>query len=411
MDRERSPRPMYFARLVWIGLALGLIGLQAAGQAAALKEALSLRLTPAQVQALHAMGLSEKFYPVWVYSWQLPLPLFWSSLGLFIFWRKSNDWSALAISAMMVGFGLAGSIPIWKAFVAAYPQWSWLVLPAAFWGNICLNSFIFTFPNGRFAPRWTAAVAVGLSVANILLSYDFILPASVTTQVAQQNWLSPIFFLTSLGGAVLAPFYRYRWVATPVERAQIKLVVFTMVISIILFSLAASTAIFIPGNNPNNGDITFMTVFLQPLGWIGTFQIIALSLAVSILRYRLYDIDLIIRRTLVYGILTALLALVYFGGVTLLQSVFVAISGQQSPAALVISTLLIAALVNPLRLRIQEIIDRRFYRQKYNAERALAEFAAAARNEVELTTLENRLLNVVNRTLQPENIFLWIKEK
>ena len=411
MDREPSRRQIDFARLVWIGLALGLICLQAAGQIAALREALSLNLTPIQVQALQSMGLSAKFYAVWVYLWQLPLPLFWSGLGLFIFWRKSHDWSALLISAMMVGFSLAGSIPLWKAFAAAYPHWSWLVLPAAFWGNICLYTFIFTFPNGRFTPRWTAAVAVGLSLANILLSYDFILPASVTAQVVRWNWLPPIFFLTAMVSAVLAPFYRYRWVATPVERAQIKLVVFTIVISVLFFSLAVSTMFFIPGNNPNNGDLTFITVFIQPLGWISAIQIIALALAISILRYRLYDIDLIIRRTLVYGILTAFLAMVYFGGVTLLQSVFVAFSGQQSPAALVISTLLIAALVNPLRRRIQETIDRRFYRQKYDAQTAMAEFAMAARNDVELNTLANRLLNVVNRTLQPEKIFLWVKEK
>ena len=139
--------------------------------------------------------------------------------------------------------------------------------------------------------------------------------------------------------------------------------------------------------------------------------VMGISLAVAILRYRLFDIDLIIRRTLVYAILTALLGLVYFGGVTLLQSLFTGFSGQASPAALVISTLLIAALSSPLRRRIQELIDRRFYRRKYDAEQALAQFAAAARSETELDLLTSRMLQVASESLQPEFSQLWLVRK
>jgi hypothetical protein len=140
------------------------------------------------------------------------------------------------------------------------------------------------------------------------------------------------------------------------------------------------------------------------------FSVIPLTIGLAVLRYRLWDIDLIIRKTLVYGVLTAMLALVFFGGVTFLQRMFGKISGiEDSPAAIVLSTLAIVAISSPLRSRVQEFIDRRFYRRKYNAELALADFAEAARNETDLEQLSSRLTGTVQETLQPEQISLWLK--
>jgi hypothetical protein len=139
--------------------------------------------------------------------------------------------------------------------------------------------------------------------------------------------------------------------------------------------------------------------------------VISVSLAVAILRYRLYDIDLVIRRTLVYSLLTVLLALVYFGSVTVFQGIFTALGGSQSTAATVISTLAIAALFTPLRRRLQDFIDRRFYRSKYDAEKALADFATAARSESEIEPLTTRLVGVVQESMQPESLRLWLIRK
>jgi hypothetical protein len=133
-------------------------------------------------------------------------------------------------------------------------------------------------------------------------------------------------------------------------------------------------------------------------------------IGIAVFKYRLYDIDLIIRRTLSYTLLTLLLALIYFGSVVLLQSLFSSLTGQESPVIIVISTLAIAAVFSPLREWTQTTIDRRFYRQKYDAEKSLAIFSAKARQEVNLDELSDELLHVIQETMQPEQMSLWLKE-
>ena len=133
-----------------------------------------------------------------------------------------------------------------------------------------------------------------------------------------------------------------------------------------------------------------------------------LALAVGILRYSLFDIDVIIRRTTSYAILTALLALVYFGSVVVLQRLLAPVTGE-STAAVVLSTLLIAALFLPLRRRVQATIDRRFFRKKYDAEQVLARFAATARDETDLDALTAELVRVIQETMQPESVSVWLR--
>jgi hypothetical protein len=130
---------------------------------------------------------------------------------------------------------------------------------------------------------------------------------------------------------------------------------------------------------------------------------------VAVLRYRLYDIDLIINRTLVYSTLTAMLVALYFAAIVMLQRIFVLLTGQQSTLAVVASTLLIAALFNPLRRRIQSFIDRRFYRRKYDVRKTLEAFSIKLRNETDLEALNNDLVEVVSETMQPAHVSLWLR--
>ena len=149
--------------------------------------------------------------------------------------------------------------------------------------------------------------------------------------------------------------------------------------------------------------------------WVGTAiftasgAAITISIGIAILRYRLYEIDTLINRTLVYGSLTVTLVALYFGGIVVLQRFFVFLTGQQSTLAVVASTLVIAALFNPLRRRIQSFIDRRFYRRKYDTVKTLEASTAKLRNETDLEALNNELVGVVRETMQPAHVSVWLR--
>jgi hypothetical protein len=186
-----------------------------------------------------------------------------------------------------------------------------------------------------------------------------------------------------------------------IERQQIKWPAFVAVVAAvgsILYDTAISEAIG-----------------LRWLEWAGRAVVVValvgfpISIGIAIVRYRLYEIDALINRSLVYALLTAISAAVYFGAVVLLQRVFVALTGERSTLAIVASTLLIAALFNPLRRRIQFFIDRRFYRRKYDARKTLEAFSAKLRDETDLDALSGDLVGVVRETMQPAHISLWFR--
>ena len=155
-------------------------------------------------------------------------------------------------------------------------------------------------------------------------------------------------------------------------------------------------------------DLRVASDALFLLGVVG-FAGIPVAAGVAILRHKLYDIDRIINRTLVYGALTATLALVYVGSVVSLQALLRVLTGQESTLAVVASTLAIAALFNPLRRRVQSFVDRRFYRRKYDAVKTLAAFSARLREETDLDVLSNDLVGVASRTVQPEHASVWLR--
>jgi hypothetical protein len=196
------------------------------------------------------------------------------------------------------------------------------------------------------------------------------------------------------GTILVAQIYRYRRMSDPSLRQQTKWVVFGIVAA-----LGGGFALFLLDLVVPRG------VLASLLGTTAFFLLgllIPVSIAVAVLRYHLYDIDLIINRTLVYGSLTLMLALLYFGGVTVTQALFTALTGQveQPQLAIVVSTLVIAALFSPLRRRIQSFIDRSFYRRKYDAAKTLEEFSMKLRDETDLQALRGDLIGVVAETMQ-----------
>ena len=156
------------------------------------------------------------------------------------------------------------------------------------------------------------------------------------------------------------------------------------------------------------GDTPFVLLLLK-IGFALSFLLVPLSISIAVVRSHLFDIDVVINRTLVYGLLTAMLIGLYFGGIVVLQRLFVVVTGEKSALAVVASTLLIAALFNPLRRRTQSFIDRGFYRSKYDARKTLESFSAKLRDETDLDALSDDLVGVVKETMQPEYVTLWLR--
>ncbi|MGH3147641.1 MAG: hypothetical protein ACRDTR_17755, partial [Rubrobacter sp.] len=215
------------------------------------------------------------------------------------------------------------------------------------------------------------------------------------------NVHKPVQLLMIVLLAVAAGSLLVRWIhARGVERQQIKWFSYAI-------ALAASGAILQYAISE--------PLELVLLGWVGRTLVLAglagipISMGIAITRYRLYEIDLVINRTLVYGPLTATLVVLYFGAVLLLQRLFVALTGERSTLAVVASTLLIAALFNPLRRRIQSFIDRRFYRRKYDARKTLEAFSARLRDQTELQAVSDDLVGVVRETMQPAHASMWLR--
>ena len=183
---------------------------------------------------------------------------------------------------------------------------------------------------------------------------------------------------------------------------------FAASVVVVLYTIAMITSFVFPEESwTTAGSVWWLNLLTYAV--LSSFTLVPIAVGIAVLKYRLYEIDIIINRALVYGSLTATLVAFYLGGVVLLQRLFVLLTGQRSTLAVVASTLLIAALFNPLRRRTQAFIDRRFYRRKYDAGKTLEGFSAKLRDETDLKTLNDELVNVVRETMQPAHVSLWLR--
>ena len=326
---------------------------------------------------------------------------------------------------LWLGFGFGLALQQLAASYAAYARLAEpgaLVAPLtishvlALGGPLALGLapfLLLLFPTGWLpSRRWrpVALIAALSGTVTVVLNLFFDRPdqlgGMVTILVSAAVFVTlSVFFL-----AALSLVARYRR-ASGVERQQLKwfalaaiLAAFFLVGQQLIWLATVFAAFFLGGGplslNPSLGNLLNAAINVCLYTAVG----------VAILRYRLYDVDLVINRTLVYGTLTVSLALVYFGGVISLQGLLRALTGQGSQLAIVASTLAIAALFNPLRRRIQDFTDRRFYRRKYNAAKTLEGFSARLRDEMDLDELNGDLQRVVRETVQPEHVSLWLRE-
>ena len=264
-------------------------------------------------------------------------------------------------------------------------------------------------PSHRWRPvAWLGGLSIGVAVvSSMIVLWPGRGPALVTgdempshvphvAYVLVDFIAVPMLFVAGLG-AVISVFVRFRR-ARGDERQQIKWFASTAALSVVWIIVFGQSTRGLPEA-------------IVALSFLLVIPSVPIATGIAILRYRLYDIDVIINRTLVYGALTLMLALLYFGGVTVTQALFTALTGQEEQPQLVIvvSTLVIAALFTPLRRRIQSFIDRSFYRRKYDAAKTLEEFSMKLRDETDLKTLSDDLVGVVRETMQPAHVSLWLQ--
>ena len=337
-----------------------------------------------------------------LFGWTLFLVVAYSATAAVILWRRHNDWIGLLVALILVTTPLGFTDTGEESFRVANPEW--LVpfgIRKVLGGDVFALLLLLVFPSGRWVPRWSWAVwliYVALQSSIIVFS----LPEAVGS-----------VFVPFMAFAIFAQAYRYRRLSDHIERQQTKWVLLGtlgLISGIVIWSVGFN---FLPQPADAVGSYGTFGRYVD-VGMLVLIVILPLSLPfaliVSILRYRLWDIDVVLNRALVYASLTAALAGTYFGSVVLLQMAFRGVTGQGNAVAIVISTLAIAALFMPLRRRIQNVIDRRFFRRRYDAARTLAAFSATVRDEVDLERLTGELVAVVENTMQPAHVSLWLRE-
>lgn len=362
----------------------------------------NLRLSaahPEQAQALKGIGLFPDVFIVYTVALTCVLMIVCLVVSTVIVWRRTDDRMAFLVALFLVTLS-----PFNVMFNVSESPSPWQV------PNECLSFLFITllplilavFPNGHFIPRWMRWPVFALLILQVPFTF-FPRLASLTISGLSVSFVVSISICAIL---VIFQWYRYRRVSSPLERQQTKWVVFGFAVPIteeflgtvlyLLFPAAAA-----PGS-------LYLPAYAAVAGLL--ILSIPLSFGFAMLRSRLWEIDAIINRALVYGAFTLSLALIYIGLIIGLQALLRSFISQNNSVAIVLSTLAIVALFQPLRRSIQRMIDRRFYRSKYDAAKTLAAFSATLRNEVDLEQLSEQLLAVVQETMQPAQLSLWISQ-
>jgi hypothetical protein len=365
------------------------------------------QLSPSGLHALEGLSLSLDSFATYTVAMDVLFAAVCTVVSLLIFWRRSDDRMGLLVSLALLTFGTATFTFTMEALAARHPAWELPTSFLHFLGAASFSLFLYLFPDGRFVPRWARWVAlvwIAWQVPRYFFPDWYLNPNPYTWHAL----INTAVWLGALGTAIYSQVYRYGRTASSAQRQQIKWVVFGISAALAGFlGISLMLGVFAPEPTSPGALLAYLigNTFLSYLAIL----LIPISIGVAVLRYHLFDIDLIINRTLVYVTLTVVLAVFYEGMIVVLQHFFHVLTGQESQVAVVASTLTIAAMFEPLRRRIQGLVDRRFYRRKYDAARTLEAFSAKLRNETDLDALNGELVSVVRETMQPAHVSLWLR--
>src|SRR5919112_140150 len=336
----------------------------------------------------------------------------WLCLAVGLLWALSGVFDYYGY----YGAATPGSVPF-PVVAAGISDWIWV--PAV---GLLGTYVLLLFPDGRLpSSRWRPLAWLSGAVILLLSLGVMLAPGPLDNLGGVRNpfgiegadWLTagayvllPLLPLCMLASA-LSLVLRYRRSGGE-ERQQIKWIAFAASVVVVVYAIALIASFVFPAESwTTAGSVWWLNLLTYVV--LSSFTLVPIAVGIAVLKYRLYEIDLIINRALVYGSLTAMLVALYLGGIVLLQRVFVTFTGQRSTLAVVASTLLIAALFNPLRRRIQYFIDRRFYRSKYDARKTLEAFSTKLRDDTDLEALSSDLVGVVRETMQPSHVSLWLR--
>jgi len=347
--------------------------------------------------------LSQGAYAFTVLSLEIIFVLALTVVSVVMVWRNWDDWRPLFFSATFVTYAVWVTPTLDALALSPVLQTLADLLQAV--GLLMAISFFLLFYDGRFVPRWTRLSALGWAVYCLACGLFPGMPLSLIDPFAASFGAFLLLVLLGWTIGLAAQAVRYRR-ADSRQRTRTK-----WVLLVIAGACAGYACVYLPGMLlPASGRARlYYELFGVSAFWLLALPI-PIALIVAMFRYRLFDVNVLINRTLVYGALTAALLVVYIGSVVLLQALFRTLIGSESQLAIVASTLAIAALFSPLRGRIQSFVDRRFYRKKYDAARTLESFSARLRNETDLDALSSDLITVVTETMQPERASLWLRQ-
>jgi hypothetical protein len=345
--------------------------------------------TPDSALALQKLGLSVGAYATFTLALTIALAFLCFTLGAVIFWRRSDDWMALLVALAVVASVTLNQDVFGMDMTSA---WGWIAMVLFVLGN-GVYLLVLSLSDGRFVTRWARWLLLCWVVAiPVYFFFMYLL-------------FYPLVWFAALVLLGIAQFYRYHTAASPLQRQQTKWLFYGGSVAVIIIVVGkVSQFIFLALGQAGS----FYLLISGPLYTVILF-IFPLCLGLAILRYGFLDIDIIIHRTLVYSTLTVLLAVIYEVSVFTLQSFtsgLTLIRGNQ--LAIVASTFLIGGLFKPLHDRIRALIDRRFYRRKYDAAKTLAAFSTTIRDEVDLNQICTKLTAVVQETMQPAHVSLWL---